>query len=230
MPLEENSLTPEDDQNDKKVFIGVGHGGSDSGATFAGLVEKDINLIMALACKAELERHGVTVKLSRSKDENDTVAQEVKECNAFKPDIAIDCHNNAGAGDGFEIFYWPGSEDGLKLAQLIEKEVKSMGQNSRGVKSGKNLYFIKNTKCPSVLAEGFFLDNMTDRLLADTIDEQRAFGIAYAKGILKFFNIAYKEKNESKTYRVQVGAFKNKERADKLAKELRNKGYEAYVT
>ncbi len=211
--------------NGKKVFIGVGHGGNDPGATSSIFVEKKINLTMALACKEELERYGVTVKMSRTKDENDPVSQEVSECNAFKPDLAIDCHNNAGGGDGFEIFYWPGSDEGKKLAQLIETEVKAIGQNSRGLKSGKNLRFIADTKCPAVLAEGFFIDNSTDRKIADTVSEQQAFGRAYAKGILKYFGISH-----DKLYRVQIGVFKDKTRADKLLKDLKAKGYPAYIT
>lgn len=88
-----------------KVFIGVGHGGSDSGAVANGLKEKDLNLSIALACKAELERHGVVVGISRTKDENDSLSQEIKECNAFNPDYAVEIHNNAGGGDGVEIFH-----------------------------------------------------------------------------------------------------------------------------
>lgn len=184
---------------------------------------------MAAACKAELERHGVVVKMSRVGDEDDPVAQEVKECNAFNPDIALDCHNNAGGGDGFEIFYWSGSADGKRLAQLIEKEVKAIGQNSRGIKSGSILRFIKSTNCTAVLIEGFFVDSPTDRSIADTLEEQRAFGEAYARGILKYFGISYVAPSIS-TYRVQVGSFKNKTNATKLVKELKSKGYEAYVT
>lgn len=218
----------------KKVFIGVGHGGSDSGACAAGLVEKNINLVMAQACKAELERHGVIVRMSRAIDENDPVAQEVRECNAFNPDIAIDCHNNAGGGDGFEMFYWPGDADGLRLAQLIEAEVKGIGQNSRGLKSGKNLMFVNSTKTTAVLAEGFFLDNAKDRTIADTAAEQQAFGRAYARGILKYFGITYippkpPVTESDKLYRVQIGAFKDKSNAEQLVKDLKAKGYAAYI-
>lgn len=218
----------------KKVFIGVGHGGNDPGESYAGLIEKDINFVMALACKEELEHHGIIVRMSRTVDENDPVSQEVSECNQFNPDIALDCHNNSGKGDGFEIFYWPGSSDGLKLAKLIESEVKAIGQNSRGLKSGKHLRFINSTKCTSVLTEGFFLDNNVDNKIGDTVAEQKAFGKAYVKGILKYFGIAYKPVSQSsnssnKVYRVQVGAFKDSNNADKLAKELKEKGYDAYV-
>ena len=90
----------------KKVFIGVGHGGTDSGAVGkGGLKEKDLNLSIARACGAALERHGVKVQYSRTDDTNDPVDQEVRECERFAPDLAVDIHNNAGGGDGAEVFY-----------------------------------------------------------------------------------------------------------------------------
>ena len=42
-----------------RVFIGVGHGGADPGAVSGTWEEADINLVMALAMRDELERHGV---------------------------------------------------------------------------------------------------------------------------------------------------------------------------
>lgn len=66
----------------KKVFIGVGHGGSDPGPV-KYVKEADANLQMALGLKAELERHGVKVGISRVKDENDPLSEEIKEANAF---------------------------------------------------------------------------------------------------------------------------------------------------
>lgn len=182
-----------------------------------------------MACKEELERHGVIVKMSRTKDEDDPVAQEVKECNIFDPDIAIDCHNNAGGGDGFEAFHWTGSSAGYRLAKLIESEIKALGQNSRGVKANKKLKFLASTKCTAVLVEGFFLDNKTDCKIADTTSEQKAFGRAYAKGILTYLGVEQKPQDGA-LYRVQIGVFKNKVNADNLAKELKSKGYPAYVT
>lgn len=43
-----------------KVYIGVGHGGSDPGAV-KYLVEKDIDLQMAKGCSDYLKEHGVDV-------------------------------------------------------------------------------------------------------------------------------------------------------------------------
>lgn len=219
-----------------KVFLSAGHGGSDPGATANGLQEKVINLNALLACKAELERHGVNVAASRTNDASDPVQEEVREANASKADIAVSFHANAGGGDGFEAFYYSTSAKGKKLAQLCEKHVKALGQNSRGCKTGDKLMFVRATNMPAVLVESFFVDNAKDKAIGDTLAEQQAFGVAYAKAILEYFDIAYKAKaaaapaaSSGKLYRVQVGAYKEKANAEKLAAELRAKGYEAII-
>ena len=176
-----------------KVFLGVGHGGSDSGAV-GYIVEKDVNLNMALACKDYLEANGVEVKMSRYKDEDDSLNEEVRECNAYNPDLAVDIHNNAGGGDGFEVYHTLNGGTGKTLAENIEKEVIAIGQNSRGVKTrrgnnGDYYGFIRMTKCPAVICEGVFVDNQADATQADTLEEQKVFGRAYAKGILKTLGI-----------------------------------------
>ena len=176
------------------VFLSAGHGGSDPGATAFGLLEKDINLNTLLACNEVLVRHGVKTICSRTKDENDPVDAEVREANASGAGLAVSFHANAGGGDGFEGFYFSTDANGKKLAQLGEKYVKALGQNSRGIKSGNHLYFIKNTKMTAVLFESFFVDNDKDNDIGDTVAEQKAFGVAYAKAILEYFGIKYTEK------------------------------------
>lgn len=222
-----------------KVFIGVGHGGSDSGAIAGGIKESEANLQMALGMKAELERHGVIVRMSRMKEENDPLTEEIKEANAFKPDVAVECHNNAGGGDGFEVFRQTNkyANQSLKLAQLIEKRVKASGQNSRGIKTRLNSsgtdYFgwLRQVQAPSVLCEGFFLDNAKDRADFDTAAKQKALGVAYAHGVLDYLGIQIKNnaQQSEKIYRVQVGAYKEKANAEKLANELKSKGYPTII-
>lgn len=211
-----------------KVFLGVGHGGNDPGAA-KYVVEKDVNLTMALACRDYLELHGVKVKMSRTRDENDPVSEEVKECNAFNPDLAIDIHNNAGGGDGFEVLHSINGGTGKMLASNIEAEVKKIGQNSRGLKTKKNssgtdyFAFIRSTKCPAVICEGIFTDNAKDVKIADTKKEQEAFGIAYAKGILKTLGISETEKSQenqgiSKAENKTVAAENKAETTEQLVK------------
>lgn len=168
-----------------KVFLSAGHGGSDPGATAYGLKEKTINLNIMLACRDELKRHGVKVYTSRTKDENDPVGEEVREANKSSADVAVSFHTNAGKGDGSESYYYATSEKGKKLAQYCEEETKKIGQNSRGVKT-KNLAFTRGTKMVAVLCECAFIDNDKDNDIIDTVAEQKAFGVAYAKAILRY--------------------------------------------
>lgn len=208
------------------VFLSAGHGGSDPGAVANGLYEKTINLNTLLACKEELVRHGVNVICSRERDVDDPVEQEVKEANAANADLAVSFHANAGGGDGFEVFYYSKSAYGKKLATLCENHVKALGQNSRGIKIGDKLYFIKNTKMTSILIESFFVDNPTDRQIGDTEEEQRAFGVVYAKAILEFLGIAYKSEYK---YRVQVGAYRDKTNAESMKKKIQKAGFDAII-
>ena len=182
-----------------RVFIGVGHGGPDGGAVANGLTEKDINLVMALKCRDVLEAAGVTVGISRTVDEEDRLAEEISEANAFKPDVAIEIHNNAGGGDGFEVYVQTNSyaAKSKALAQVIEGKVKAIGQNSRGIKtklngSGTDYFgWLRQVKAPAVLLEGAFLDSK-DHTIIDTIEEQEAFGTAYALGVLAYLGISPK--------------------------------------
>lgn len=179
-----------------KVFLGIGHGGSDPGAQSGGLDEADINLCIAVACQAELVRHGVQVRMSRTRDEDDPLTEEIRECNAYDPDLAVDIHTNAGGGIGFEGYHTLGGGKGKILAQNIEAEVKTIGQTSRGCKTkansaGRDYFgFIRETKCPAVICECAFIDTAADRAKVDNADKQAVFGRAYARGILKTLGIA----------------------------------------
>lgn len=216
-----------------KVFIGVGHGGSDPGAVANNTKEKDLNLSIALACRDELVRHGVSVKMSRDKDENDPIGEEVKECNAYAPDLAVDIHNNAGGGDGGEVFYSHLGGKGKTLAENILAEIVKVGQNSRGLKTrvnfqGKDYYaFIRNTYCPAVIVECAFVDNASDLQILATESQRKAMGVAIAKGILKALGVEYK--GERGYWKVQVGACLYRESAEALQKKIKAVGFDAFI-
>ncbi len=217
-----------------KVFIGVGHGGTDPGAVANnGLKEKDLNLAIALACRDELTRHGVKVGMSRTKHENDPLANEVKECNTYAPDYAVEIHNNAGGGDGVEIYHHFGGGKGKTLAQNVLNEIVAIGQNSRGLKTKKNSsgkdYFgwIRDTKAPSCLIECAFVDNKKDIAIIDTAAEQKKFGVAVAKGILKTLGIKWvAEKKYTLTATASNLTLAN---ANTLKADLTKKGFSVVV-
>lgn len=215
-----------------KVFIGVGHGFSDPGAVANGVKEKDLNLSIAKACRDLLAKHGVTVKMSRAADENDPLSEEIRECNSFAPDLAVDIHNNAGGGDGAEVFYHYGGGKGKTLAENILSEIVKVGQNSRGAKirknsQGKDYYgFIRETSCPAVIVECAFVDNARDLEILATESDRQKVGQAIAKGILKTLGV---EIQGERLYRVQVGAYLLRSNAEDMQKKIKAVGFDAFI-
>lgn len=218
----------------ENVFIGVGHGGSDPGAVADGTKEKDLNLSIALACQDVLKRHGIGVRMSRAKDENDPLGEEIRECNAFAPDLAVDIHNNAGGGNGAEAFYHYGGGKSKTLAENVLAEIVKVGQNSRGAKTrknaaGKDYYgFIRETSCPAVIIECAFVDNATDRQVLATEGKRKAMGVAIAKGILKTLGVEI-QGERGPLYRVQVGAYLVRENAEVMERKIKSLGFNAFI-
>lgn len=203
----------------KKVFIGVGHGGKDPGAVANGFKESQFNLDVAKACAEALKNNGVSVKLSRESDVSEDLATRIKEAKAYKPNLAVDIHFNAGGGDGCEVYHSKTSKTDDALAKNILYELYMIGQNMHsttptkiesGMKtkvtsSGTDYFgFVRqltvDSKIPAVLVECAYIDNKKDIAIADTLAERKIMGVAIAKGILKTLGITYKEKStETKT-------------------------------
>lgn len=180
----------------KKVFIGVGHGGSDSGAV-KYIIEKEYTLKVAKLVAEYLKARGIEYKLSRTTDVDTDMNSKVKMCNDYKPDLVIDIHFNAGGGKGFEVYRYSGGGTSLTLANNINAEVKKI-MSSRGVKTklgsdGKDYFaIIRDTNAPATLLEGGFVDSKSD---ADFIKANyKKLAKAYAKGILKTLGVEDKPK------------------------------------
>lgn len=206
------------------IVLISGHGGNDTGATYKTLVERDINWTITKGVYDLLkDKLHVTLEV-----DNGGVNEEVKFVNSQTyVDMVISIHNNAGGGDGFECFHYQGSQKGYKMCEFIEKEVVLNGQNSRGIKDGSHFKIIKGVKPPSIILEGFFLDNENDNKTSinDLIN-------SYARGIAKYYNVEIDTKPPTSEviYRVQVGAFRNKANANDLLHELKEKGYDCFIT
>lgn len=211
-----------------KILIIKGHGGADVGAVSGNLIEKTMNSITATAMYNYLKSQGFTaVTLD---NENTDVDQEVILANSGSYDIVISVHYNAGGGDGFECFYHSSNAKAKELCLAIETQIKAIGQNSRGVKLGDNYKIIRKVTPMSIILEGGFIDNATDRQLFDTQSEQEKLGIAYAKGVMQYLGVKDATLvTTGKLYKVQVGAFSQLSNANKLLNELKEKGYNAYI-
>jgi len=212
-----------------KVFLDPGHGGSDPGALGDGLKEKDINLSVALKVGSILINHSINVNYSRTTDVFVELADRAKKANSYNADIFVSLHCNAfdnPSAKGVETYSYPNSTNGAKLARALQNSIISSGVYTadRGTKTA-NFAVLRLTNMPAALVEMGFITNTEDANILK--NKQNELAIAIAKGILSYFGIPYK--GTTTLYKVQVGAFKVKSNADNMAKELKDKGYEAIV-
>lgn len=173
-----------------------------------------------------------------------SLADRCKKSNAFNADVYISIHHNAGInggiGGGTIVYYYSSKlarkTQAQKLYDAIVKHTKLIG--NRSSKIIKNAFYVlKNTNAEAFLIENGFMDSATD--VPVILTENHANKTA--QGLLEFLVNEYSLKKanaateESTTtskdalYRVQCGAFKNKETAEALKNKLINDGYAAIV-
>ena len=213
------------------VCIDPGHAKNTSGkrSPDGTLREYEFNRDVAKRLKAILERHGVQAIFSCNveSDFDASLASRCKIANESGADAFVSIHANAHGdgsewtnGQGWEAFYHNGSAEGKKLAEAIKKEsIPSLGLKDRGLKTN-GLYVTKNTNMPAVLIEHGFFTNKEECEKLKSPAFRESCAVANAKGILKYFGIAWKEGTDD------ITIIKNKiGLADETIKYLQNHKY-----
>lgn len=109
----------------KRIFLDSGHGGSDLGASFSGVYEKDVVLRFAQLMAEELRRHGFLVSFSRTKDVFLPLDIRSQLARDWKSDIFISLHmNSAKASDahGTETYILSSDATDADARKLALKE------------------------------------------------------------------------------------------------------------
>ena len=84
----------------RTIMIDAGHGGKDPGAQGYGLVEKDVNLRMALILGKILKDRGFKVVYTRTTDVFLALEERTAQANAKKADLFLSVHCNAHTDPG----------------------------------------------------------------------------------------------------------------------------------
>ncbi|WP_346962561.1 N-acetylmuramoyl-L-alanine amidase [Clostridium sp.] len=202
------------------VCLDAGHGGSDPGASYGKLIEKDIVLIATLSCRNVLTEHGVQVVLTRNTDVYVGLSQRAQIANNAKANYFVSIHCNAGGGDRGEVINSIYRGKGLELSNKIAAEMKAIGQDTvkqydKKGDGGTDYYaVIRETNMDAIIVECAFLDNTTDNQIIDTVAEQEMFGVAIAKGILKQLGIGYKGSTQEKPSKPSTPVIKEEKKVD----------------
>jgi N-acetylmuramoyl-L-alanine amidase len=89
------------------VVIDPGHGGTDTGARGTTLVEKDVVLQVARILRAELERVGYRVVMTRNDDSNPSYEDRAAAANAYRDAIFVSLHvSSTGATGNTRAYFY----------------------------------------------------------------------------------------------------------------------------
>ena len=179
------------------VAVDAGHGGEDPGKVGVNeALEKDINLAIAKELKGFLEEAGITVVMTREEDismaesKTEDLNKRTEIMNGANAILAVSIHQNSfsdEAESGAQVFFHANSEEGDKLAQIIQEFLKRLDpENRREKKANDSYYLLKNTKIPTVIVECGFLSNWNEaeKLTEESYQKELAQGIC--EGILQY--------------------------------------------
>lgn len=182
------------------------------------------------ACEFYLKKYGFDVLRGKT----GTYVERCKQANKYNPDLYICIHTNAGGGDGTLMMCWPGNENNPIIKKIYNAVAKISPGKDDGIKARTDLYEIKNSTALCAYLEIAFHDGKKE---AEWLDSKaQEIGKAIAKAVADCYGYRIQEEDDSENvsretlYKVQVGAFENKDNAEKLAMELVKKGYDAYIT
>lgn len=206
--IENVRLTSASPSKDKlQVIIDAGHGGMDGGAVGVdGIIEKDINLSIALKLRDMMELNGIDVIMTRETDRSihddgitSTREQKVSDIHnrfALTEDnpnaIFISIHQNKfekSSSSGAQVFYSVNNPESANLAQSMQLTIKEAIQqeNERETKpAGSNLYILHNAKSTAIMVECGFLSNASDAALLTNDEYQSMMAYSIFAGLVRY--------------------------------------------
>jgi len=177
----------------KLVVLDAGHGGSDCGATRAGVYEKDITLDVTKKIRDYLARAGVQVIMTRETDQTISLRDRVEIANRADPDAFISIHVNAAestSARGIETYWY--NENSIDLAKTVQGSfAAAVNSPNRGIIKSM-FYVIHHTRKPSVLVEIGFISNDQERAELISPAKQEIIAHSIAQGILSYLNLESK--------------------------------------
>ena len=180
----------------------------------------------------------VRVDDSDDGEENVPLATRVSEANKWGADFYLSIHHNAGInggkGGGIVAYTHPQSSKASvewrnALYGALIKHTGLKGDRKSPLLT-ENYYVLRETKMPAVLLELGFMDSATDVPIIRTDAYAQKCARAIVEVIVERGKLTKKPEPEAGTlYRVQVGAFIERENAERLKAELESKGYPAFI-
>ena len=200
------------ERNHFVVVLDPGHGGYSSGTVNFGMMEKDANLTIALACRDYLMQYeNIDVYMTRSDDSAIELDERTDYAVSKNADLVVSLHNNAALEPGpngvcvYISRVQPFYNNTRQLAQNMCNSISTFGINNLGVMTractlpdcpdddyyaliaGPAYYGI-----PGMIVEHAFMSNPHDAAILANQQNLKQMGIMDARCIANYFNAKLK--------------------------------------
>lgn len=149
---------------------------------------------IAEACKAALERSGVTVKLMH----DESMQEKCAASNAFGADLHVPIHTNAfnGLVRGTRMFCFSSNGEGMKACQAIFNRLAPITPGtSENIRVDASLYEVRVPSAATAYIECEFHDSVES---AEWIINHTGYiGETIARGICDYFGVTFREKEQA---------------------------------
>ena len=239
---------------DYRIALDAGHGGSDPGAVYKGRQEKDDTLDLTLAVGDILKKNGIDVYYTRTTDEYETPFKKATDANNSGADLFVSIHRNSSENpnqySGVETLVY--SDTGLKaevasIAQaiadgILESIPSGRPGNTTSNKSNRTDNNNNSNNNSNNNNSSNSQMNNSGRTASAPIDstamvnsippDNEVFSVPVSSSNIMpqcpCDNNDYDTENEA-LYRVQVGAYRNKDNADRMLNSLLMDGFPAFI-
>ncbi len=173
----------------ESVCIDPGHGGSDTGTSGGGILEKDLNLDVALELGSILSANGYGVFYTRTDDISLGNSARAKYCNSVGATILVSVHHNGASNpntDYTTALYQKRID--RDLARAVTGSVSAaLGIPNKGITQFASGVLVKSDM-PATISEGYFLTNPDEqsRLKDSSRDYRYEEALAIYQGIVAY--------------------------------------------
>lgn len=187
------------------IIIDAGHGGQDGGAVgVTGVLEKNINLAIAIKLKDIAKKDGKNVIMTRDTDTDLSTTESSNVRTQKRSDlqnrkniieknngIFIGIHQNKFEQSkyrGAQVFY-ANNQEAERLGLTVQKALIdgiADGNTRVAKKSEKDIYILKGIKSPAIIVECGFLSNPEEEKLLTQNDYQTKVAQAIYDGICRY--------------------------------------------
>lgn len=190
------------------ILVDNGHGVNTSGKCSPDGKFREYKYVREIAHEvvAELKKRGYCAELLVPEDIDISLAERVRRANnkcnqlGIKNVVLISVHvNAAGNGQwlnakGWSCFTSRGLTKSDKIADELYKVAEELMPNRTMRKEYSDgdadweagFYILKNTKCPAVLTENYFMDNRDDLAYIMSAEGRKAIIATHVEGVINF--------------------------------------------